>query len=79
MVKLNVKLKNHVFIVRRRRVTTGACAPDYSNRKNLNPSAFSQANTVPPLVEDCDEGHLLVSAGEQVRTQTALIKTMDPE
>ena len=33
----------------------------------------------PPLVEDCDEGQSLVSAGEQVRTQTALIKTMDPE
>lgn len=40
---------------------------------------FFTANTVPPLVEDCDEGHSLVSAGEQMRTQTALIKTMDPE
>ena len=38
----NVKLRNHVTIARRRRVTTGACVPDYSSRKSLHPTAFSQ-------------------------------------
>ena len=38
----NVNLKNHVIIVRRRTVTTGACAPDYSKRKGLHPAAFLQ-------------------------------------
>ena len=38
----NVNLKNHVIIVRRRTVTTGACAPDYSKRKGLHPTAFLQ-------------------------------------
>ena len=65
------KVRNYVITVRRRRVTTRACAPNFSKRKSLHPTA-------PTLVEDCSEGQSMLTGGEQVILQTALIEAMDP-
>ena len=54
------------------------CPRLFKQKKPQSNSVFT-ANTAPRLVEDCDEGKSLLTAGEQVIIQTALIKAMDPD